>query len=282
MYYETYIDMVFVTNLLMDYILLRIVGRLCRCKGSWLRCLLGAGVGAAFSCAALLIPGEVWLPVSILVHGGCAVAMLRIGYGLKKGSLLAKGVLALYLTAFLCGGFWEAVRKDGPTSVQAFLLAALGTYLGGTALVYLSDSLRTRMKNLYPITLSYQGKVQSAYGFYDTGNLLSEPVSGEPVSIAKPEFIEAILSTELTGKLKHLKENPGELLSTDLAGLQPHYLSCRTVGGDGLLLAIRLDDLCIHTPREVVHISRPVFALSFEPSALGNEYKVLLNSRLLH
>jgi stage II sporulation protein GA (sporulation sigma-E factor processing peptidase) len=48
-----------------------------------------------------------------------------------------------------------------------------------------------------------------------------------------------------------------------------------------MLLAVTLEDLCIHTPREVVHVENPVFALSYEPSALGQEYKVLLNSRLL-
>ena len=49
-----------------------------------------------------------------------------------------------------------------------------------------------------------------------------------------------------------------------------------------LVLAVTLDDLIIHTPREAVHVPQPVFALSAEPFALGKEYKVLLNSRLLH
>ncbi len=32
MYYEVYIDVVFATNLLMDYILLRLVGTIFRCR----------------------------------------------------------------------------------------------------------------------------------------------------------------------------------------------------------------------------------------------------------
>ena len=132
-------------------------------------------------------------------------------------------------------------------------------------------------------TLSYQGKEQSAYGFYDTGNLLSDPVSGEPVSVVKPEILETMLSEDLIDRLKNLYETPGELKSTEIAGLKPHYLSCRTVGqAEKLMLAVTLENLCIHTPTEEVRISRPVLALAFEPSALGKEYKVLLNSRLLH
>ncbi len=282
MYYEVYIDIVFVTNLLMDYILLRLVGFLLGCRRNRMRCFLAAGAGALFSCFILYIPGDHSIWTGILVHGICAILMLRIGYGMKKGGLLVKATITMYLTAFLCGGFWEVLAAGRGLTLKTFFLFALCTWLGTSAAIYLSDSIRVRMRHIYPITLSYQGKVQSAYGFYDTGNLLVDPLSGGPVSILKPEVLEVMLSGELLDKLKHLKENPGELKSTELASLKPHFLTYQTVEGKtGLLLAVTLEDLCIQTPKKVVHISGPVFALSFEPSALGKEYKVLLNSRLL-
>lgn len=282
MYYKVYIDIVFVTNLLMDYILLRLVGFVFRCRRNRLRCLLAAGAGALFSCFILYLPGDRSTWMDILLHGICAMIMLRIGYRMKKGGLLVKAMITMYLTAFLCGGFWEVLAAGRSLTLKTFLLFAVCTWLGISTAIYLSDSIRVRRRHIYPITLSYQGKVQSAYGFYDTGNLLVDPIGGGPVSILKPEVLEVMLSGELVDKLKHLKENPGELKSTELASLKPHFLPYRTVDGqNGLLLAVTLEDLCIHTPREVVHISGPVFALSFEPSALGKEYKVLLNSRLL-
>lgn len=282
MYYKVYIDVVFVTNLLMDYILLRAVGKIFLCRGSKKRCLLAAAIGALFSCLILYVPTGDFLPVQILLHGACALVMTALGCGLKRSGLLAKAMLTLYLTAFFAGGLWEAFAGRDVFGAGKFLLLAGGTWLCLTSLVYLSDSLRTGRRNIYPITLACQGKVQSFYGFYDTGNILTDPINGGPVSIAKPEILEAMLSKEAADRLKHLKENPGELESTELAGLQPHFLPYQTVGGKGLLLAVTLEDLMIHTPKETVHIVRPVFALSQEPSALGKEYKVLLNSKLLH
>ena len=143
-----------------------------------------------------------------------------------------------------------------------------------------------------------------------------------------------MLPQENADRLKHLKENPGELESTEPADLHPHFLPYKTIGEEGVLLAVVLDDLCIHTPREVihvanpvlalavgtpllwekstrflpyktigeegvllavvlddlcihtprevVHVANPVLALAVEPSALGKEYQVLLNSRILH
>ena len=57
MYYNVYIDIVFWTNLLMDYILLRIVGKLFLRKRSRLRILLAAAIGALFSCLILYTIG---------------------------------------------------------------------------------------------------------------------------------------------------------------------------------------------------------------------------------
>ena len=282
MYETMYIDVVFVTNLVMDYIILRLTGMLLRCRAGRGRCVLGAAAGALFSCVILCLPVEGGPPILVLLHGGCSLLMLRLAYGIKKGSLLMKALVMLYMTAFLTGGFWEAVSKSGIT-IPAFFIFAFATYMGIGALVCAADSARSMRKNIYPITLFYQGKKQSAYGFYDTGNLLDDPVSGAPVSIVKPELLETMLSLDLIDRLKHLNENPGELKSTEIIGLKPHYLSCCTIGqAEKMMLAVTLEDLCIHTPAEEVRISKPVLALAFEPSALGKEYKVLLNSRLLH
>ena len=101
--------------------------------------------------------------------------------------------------------------------------------------------------------------------------------------MADPEILRSLLSEELTDRLLHLKERPEEIESTEIADLKPHYLSFQTVGREvQLILAVTLEDLCIQIPGEQIHVSGPVFALSSEPFALGKEYKVILNSRLLH
>lgn len=281
MYYEIYIDVVFATNLLMDYLLLRFVGNIFRCRVTRKRTFLAAISGALFSCLILYIPTDAFLPVQILLNGACALGMISLGCRLRKNGLLFKATVTLYLTAFLCGGFWEVMSAKSSITLKTFLLFAAVTYMGLSALVYVSDSFRVRLKNIYPVTLSYQGKVQPSYGFYDTGNLLTDPVNGKPVSVVKPDFLEAVLSENLTEKLKNLRDNPGELQSTEIARLQPRFLPYETVGKKGMLLAITLEKLCIQTPREEIQVERPVVAIAEEPFALSKECKVLLNFRLL-
>lgn len=82
MYGEIYIDVVFVTNLLMDYIVLRITGRLLRLRTNRWRYLAGGAAGAFFSCLILYLPFEKNLLMGIFL----APALF-----LCSGSLSASG-----------------------------------------------------------------------------------------------------------------------------------------------------------------------------------------------
>ena len=285
MHYEIYIDVVFFTNLLIDYILIRFTGILFRCGRSRKRALLGAAVGAVFSCWIIylqsFLKSGIFLPALVLLHGGCAAGMLVIGCNLKKGGLLLKAILTLYFVAFLCGGFWEVIAGENLTP-KLFLILGTATWFGSAAWSYLADSIRIRTKNIYPITIFYSGKGYSFYGFYDSGNLLIDSVSGKPVSVGTTEILSEICSEETVSCLKHLKENPGESGKPGTAGLHPHFTFFHSIGKEqGMMLAVTFERLCIQTPAEVVCIDNPVFAFSFETSAFGKEYEVLSNSRLL-
>ena len=285
MHYEIYIDVVFFTNLLVDYILLRFTGMLFRCNRSRKRTLLGAVSGALFSCGIIylqfFLKSEIFLLTLVLLHGGCAAGMLVIGCDLKRGSLLLKAILTLYFAAFLCGGFWEVTAGDDLTP-KMFLILAAAAWFGCTALSYLTDSIRIRTKNIYPVTLFYKGRGYSFHGFYDSGNLLMDSVNGKPVSVGALTVLSEICSKETVNCLKHLKENPGDLQNTEAAGLCPHFIVFRSIGKEqGVMLAVTLEKLCIQTPAEVVCVDRPVLAFSFDTSTFGKEYEVLLNSRLL-
>ena len=96
MYYDVYIDIVFLTNLLMDYVLLRIVGKLFLRKRNRGRILLAAAVGALFSCLILYVLPDMIFPAKVLLHGGCAWGMLVLGLDLKKNGLLVKALVTVY------------------------------------------------------------------------------------------------------------------------------------------------------------------------------------------
>lgn len=83
MYYEVYLDVLFVVNGIMDYFLLRLVNRLLHGSATPGRSLLGAFIGAAGVCMLVLVPGSRVLN-TILVHVVINTIMVRFGCNLKK------------------------------------------------------------------------------------------------------------------------------------------------------------------------------------------------------
>ena len=244
---------------------------------------MAAAGGALFSSISLCLPADQMPRLWFVVQIFCAAGMIRIAYSIRSWKKLAMAVLIFYVLAFLSGGIWMEVMGNTRTTGWLFGLCALGTYLGISIVIHLLDVTEQVRSGSYPVVLKYCGREQQTQGFVDTGNLLADPVNGTPVSIVSWELMEILLPDDLTERLASLKEKPEKIKSTEIAGLKPHYLSCRTVGrGERLLLAVTLEELCIQIQGNTVHIKEPVVALSPEPFALGKEYKVLLNSRLLH
>lgn len=283
MYQRMYIDIVFMTNFLMDYMLLRFVGKFLHLDGKRRRCVISAAFGSFVSCLLVCVPFKIIFPAVVLIHGGCAFFMASFAFRLKKGGLLVKTILALYFTAFVVGGIYQALETERTMTVKIFLLFLAGIYGTLYTLGCVTETFRFGRRNIFPVTLKYQGKLQQTYGFYDTGNLLMDPVKKQPVSIIKQELLGSLISKEQVKKLMDIKDKPEALENTGFVSLQPHFLSCHTADGKkGLLLAVILDELLIQTPERVVHVGKPVLAITSEPSALGEEYEILLNSRLLN
>ena len=90
MYQTIYIDVVFITNFLMDYMLLRLVGKFLHLGGKRLRCMAAAVFGAFVSCLLLYVPFKIIPPVIVLIHGSCAFFMAGFAFRLKKRAASCK------------------------------------------------------------------------------------------------------------------------------------------------------------------------------------------------
>ena len=281
MYREIYLDVVFLTNFLMDYILLRLTCRILNRQVKVWKSFLGAGIGALGACVYLMLPADISRLAVILYQGILAVGMTGIGCGIKTGSTLVRAMITLYLTAFLCGGFWEVLSGNREISLKLFFVSALFTYLLLTCVSIGYEVYRSRNRNVYPVTLEQGDRRVSLRGLYDTGNQLEDSLSGKPVSMVDRECLERLLGKELTEFLEYESETSGEEESTKLPELKPHYLVYQGVAHTGIVLAVTIENLFIHTPKEVIQISNPVLAVSAEKTALGGKYQMIINSKLI-
>ena len=109
MYYELYIDVLFLINFMMDSLLLMAVKKVLRCPVKNGRVFVGSGLGAVLTCVLVALP----LPTAVRLlayYAGIPSMMIRVGLDIRKGRQFWKAFGLLYVSAFLMGGMLQILR----------------------------------------------------------------------------------------------------------------------------------------------------------------------------
>lgn len=115
-------------------------------------------------------------------------------------------------------------------------------------------------QNLCEAELVYNGRHIMLRAFYDTGNMLRDPYTGKPVSIAA--------------------ENVFDEKTEELAGVR--YIPYRTLGtSHGLLKVLTIDKMCIYLPGRKLEVMSPVIGLKENGLLEEKSVGLILNSSLL-
>ena len=276
MTYNLYIDVVFLVNFLMDYLLLAVLRILLKFRKTRLQMALASFAGALWACVAIafpLLPG--WLEGAI-TYLGVGSLMVWIAFRPRGVMELSKGVIGLYMVTVMVAGagyllyehtragyYIELIlsgnmRKAMP--VYIFLLLVAGVYFGARYGFSLILEERRQNGNLYSVTLHYKGKIKVLTALLDTGNHLREPVTGAPVSVVSYEAFRT--------------------LSETVHGLI--FIPYQAVGTkSGMLAAIKIDEMEIEMDHRHLLIREPLIAISKEPLSADGRYQMLLHEELL-
>lgn len=161
-------------------------------------------------------------------------------------------------TAFYCGFFQVIALIWEPPA----LLTAVIAYM---VLDLLIDRQRKQMvlgEFRISITLEDQGERWELTGLLDTGNHLTEPLTGRPVSILDWESAEKLPRFQ-----KILKEEKGYL-----------YIPFHSVGTEkGWMMGIVVDAISIQYRGEEIRAKHPVLAVSREQLSRERQYQMILH-----
>ena len=195
---DLYIDIVFIVNFIMDFLLLLSLSKILKKPAVLGRIGAGAAVGGVFGCLEVLLwryPAWLWLAASI----GAAMAMTSAAYRPGDWRERIKSTVSLYGLSIFAGGIMEFLR--GFTGAGANLLKLLPGHAipilplaawifltAGTCFLawgmwqFAGEMVRER-KDRYPVILQNNGVVVKTTGYLDTGNCLTEPLTGQGVQI---------------------------------------------------------------------------------------------------
>lgn len=296
MYYELYIDVFFVINMVMDYILLRLVNMLLKGSATHLRSIAGAAIGALGMCLIIILPIQSRLVQLCFMHLCISVIMVWVGCECKGKKILARGVLVLYLVSFLFGGFLQVLltytqmgaitrevllgKSAAMVGLRTFFFLGTISYVVITIGIKLYGCLKGKVSNICDVTLYVNGNCEKVKGLYDTGNHLRDTVTGKPVSVVDSNlFIGLLNQAEYESLIKGMQY--GEFPET-ICRLRPHYVLFHSVGKEhGLLLAITLEKLCIDVDGRMLTVKDPVVALSKEVLSDTKDFQIVINPSIV-
>lgn len=244
-----YVDRLLALNTLVNYLLLSAAAGLTGETAARWRRWTAAALGACYALIVLL-PDCPWMGM-LSLKLLCAAVMAAVCFGFRR-RLLRHWVLLLVLGALyggavllietLLGGSVTIVNGAAyyPVSFTALALTGVGLWL-------LFSTVLARMGShsggdLASVTLRMGDRSIDCKALRDTGNSLRDPVSGDPALVVDWQTLRRLLP----GAPMHLPTDPiaAMALLRDYSKTV-RLLPCKTVGGSGLLPALRCTEITI-------------------------------------
>ena len=206
-----YGDVYFLVNFSIDFLVLLLVGKFLRLRRIAWRLVLASLLGGAYAVFALLMAFSGWH--GVILQFAAAVLLCLIAYGFCGAYDLLRLLCSFYGASVLLGGavnalyslLYDIFGASGGSVVtsakksEIFMLFAL---ISGV-LIYLAGRLFSRRSGVRSVCAEVEGDGRRVTftGLVDSGNLLTDPLSGRAVIVVKKETVAPLLPRGAMGML---------------------------------------------------------------------------------
>ena len=257
---DVYVDLYFLINASMDLLCLAMTAAILHRAAKRWRLILSAVVGGAYAVGILL--AGIGGVTGVLLDLCMAVLLAAIAFATRGGSAgrLLRSAGAYALLSALLGGLMtvlyrflnrlnlplEALQGDGLSAWMFAVLAAVAGFftLRGGKLFRRSGATRA-----VGLEIAVEGRIATLQALVDSGNLLTDPLSGRSVIVADPAKLTPQLPPALLEALAHP------------TGAQEKYarrvrlIPARTATGEGMLAAFSPDRLTVIDGKERTEVN---------------------------
>lgn len=259
MYYELYVDVLFLVNFMMDYLLLLLVRKMLRCESSHWTICMGAVLGSFLTCLVIVLPVPYGVLKFIMFHGIVNTGMILVGLKIKDIRSFAKAWILLYVGGFLLGGVMQAFGQYVKIG-SLFFFIAVGAYYVVSGIWSFIVCMQRVEQYRCNVELYMGDERCQIQGLIDTGNSLQDPVTDEPVNILDRATARQFFGSQKAERIR--------------------YIPYHTIGKqEGILPIIRIDKMCVKGEK-TQWIQAPVIGISEEKLSAEGEYQMILNPNI--
>lgn len=279
---KVYIDIFFFVNFLMNLQVFQILNQWCKKPAFSVRSTMGAAFGALFAVGIVMLGIRTRWVLWILFYAAGSSILIRFVYGKMNLRRHLRCVIGFYLIAAGVSGMLFGIREFlGVHNLSLVFL--LGGSMGVQAVARaVRRVIGTHMPEqyMYETWIVWHGKCVPCTGFLDTGNRLTEPVSGAGVSIVTKELFQKFLTQE---EKEELSKALSEGMTNDRKTLLLRYIPYHSVGEErGFLPGILVDKIEIRLS-DGKRISKDREWLGIYDKCLSNDagFDILFHSGIL-
>ncbi|TCT16861.1 stage II sporulation protein GA (sporulation sigma-E factor processing peptidase) [Natranaerovirga pectinivora] len=302
MYYEVYIDTLFLINFIMDFLILWFVGKILKLNTTWLRLTGASALGSLIICLSVIFPiASITLNILIYYVITC-VLMIVIGFKPKSIIQLIKILIGLYLLTFLIGGsiislyyytkagyYFNQLLSGNVFSAidtRTFILTSIIAFILIKMILYYFSRVMTVQKNLFSIEIELQGKSIRAQGLLDTGNNLYDPITKAPVIIVEYDIIKELIPDQARDIIIKFLNNNSEDFYNNIEELYNHkfrLIPFSSIGKEsGMLIGLVSENVSINCNTEKeFKLKDIVLAIYNKKLSQDNSYQILIHPEMV-
>ncbi len=292
---SVYIDVLFLTNMIINYIILSLSAKLATIKASPIRLILSAMLGAVYA-VCMFFPR---LSVFYSGLGKVIISLLMLTVAFKIYSIKSfiRMCLSFYLVsislagAILCifyftdwGKRLGAIYSNGILYFnlpwQMLFIACIVCYIFIKVASFFIGRNLVRKNLILPVKIKLGKNETEFLALLDSGNALSDPISGAPVIVVEYESIKDILSSEAKILFETVDEK-NIVASSDIleeSGLKIRLIPFSSLGREkGILIGFLPDEMKLLSEGKTEDLSGFTVAVYKNKLSFDKNYQALLS-----
>lgn len=283
---EYYVEYIFAENFFIDFILLYITGSLIKNKIVYIRLIIAALIGA-FYVILIAYFGKEFMTYFI-VKVSVSVLMVMVAYDSKGIIKNIKVILCFYIVTLIMVGIVFALYYFTNNKLTVNIII-ISMFMGFAVLKFLFYEIKLRKeKNNYirTVTIEINNKTKSFKAFIDTGNELTDPITGKPVIVVNIESLGDVLGENITKEILEFYKNEGK--SYESLFLKNNYkfnlrvIKYNTISNkDELMICIVPDNITIFGNDKNIIKADAVIGIYPQKISQKEDYDALLFKKLL-
>ncbi len=288
-----YVDILILTNFLIDYFLLLLTASLSKIHKKRWRLIISAAVASLSS--LLIFAPELSAPVEIGINLAVSALIVLIAFGFKNRIRFLKNTVIFYAAnVILAGGtllFWSLFKVKGTVvrNGAVFYNVSPAVLVVTTAVVYAVATIvskiikRRQCRNAEcDIILKLDGKSVTLSGLVDSGNLLRDMLTGNPVIVCSFDKIKNLFDDRMQYILSKKNFEMGFYEDIITSGFSSRFrlIPFDSLGSSGIMTAFVLDSAVIKTKDKEQRIDDIIMAITHKKIASG-EFDVLISPELV-